>query len=201
MPADNASIVSIGQPVTIEDPGFVGDYRVTALHNGLTEGLIVRERIDSNGLPLWSDQDGGALPGVPIRDNITLVTSASGLEESESTFTLSLADQVSTPVAVPSGKVLRNVAAAFKVTDYVSAANAPLSFIPEISFFASGAADEFSIPEEGAIGTTNGNTVRHISSEFLGLRGVSFVRVRRQDGGVASATVNVILKLTLEDAA
>ena len=115
-----------------------------------------------------------------------------------SEFTLNTQNAVSTPVAIPAGRKVQAVLMALKVTNYVSATNSIVVFYPEVSFFPTGASDEFAVAQSGIEAPVQGDTVGHTGSDSGALEGVTFIRVRRADGNAdISADADIRLIITL----
>ncbi len=184
--------------------GSANNPEIDAVQYELNDGTVDRGWYNQTDQVLYADIDRTVT--VPIGTGATdaVLNSIQGLsgerptEQLRTTFTLSTQNEVSTPVAIPTGRKLVSVLAAIKVTNYSSALNGPLVFYPEISFFQTAAADEFDLIEADSAAPTQGDTVGHTGSDSGSLEGAYAVRLRREDSTVdITATVDCRLILTL----
>ncbi len=184
--------------------GSANSPEIDAVQYELNDGTVDRGWYNQTDQVLYADIDRTVT--VPIGTGATdaVLNSIQGLsgerptEQLRTTFTLSTQNEVSTPVAIPTGKKLVSVLAAIKVTNYNSALNGPLVFYPEISFFQTAAADEFDLIEADSAAPTQGDTVGHTGSDSGSLEGAYAVRLRREDSTAdITATVDCRLILTL----
>ncbi len=178
--------------------------QLTPVQYQLNDGTLDRGWFNQGTQALFSDVNStnsvtiGAGPTEAILNSIEGISGERATEFSRTTFTLSTQNEISTPVAVPTGKKIISVLAAIKVTNYSSALNGPLVFYPEISFFQTAAADEFELIEADSAAPAQGDTVGHTGSDSGALEGAYAVRLRREDSTAdITATVDCRLILTL----